>query len=425
MNFANFSRSATLTVLSLCLLGLGLVYFRAKKIQNYLMPKDPNKYISIRYQMESGKTYGDEEILFENLLRENLPSYKYNAVPDPIKYRLLIWIYGGKHLNKHENLFLLGRNGPCVLIRVSETIILLCMVLGSYMFHLMRQEPSNWGRASFGWPVITGITLLILICILIGKLISILTYISSTGMILHAEVCSEVMVTCRSRFTARLGVLIDTLKTCSILSHVYDIWDELRKTIDEEESLDARLQRDDLWYEYVEEGDEMMNERQLYQVMYNLGVRIEENAVKSWMNTFDVSQKGGLNIQEFHMLAVVLREILNDPLDSEAIKQLITLRWGSDGKIDQDYFSESIIKKHLQLTPWTTQEVQHLFTYITQDFNIKVITIDILIQGLVNIEKNTLSPLNQAVQKMKEDQHSLQDLTAEQIDIDQNMESRV
>eukprot|EP01054_Gregarina_sp_Poly1_P010223 Gregarina_sp_Poly_1__10222@NODE_709_length_6670_cov_39_483265_g536_i0_p7_GENE_NODE_709_length_6670_cov_39_483265_g536_i0NODE_709_length_6670_cov_39_483265_g536_i0_p7_ORF_typecomplete_len148_score28_45GlnD_UR_UTase/PF08335_11/0_021EFhand_11/PF08976_11/1e02EFhand_11/PF08976_11/1_1EFhand_8/PF13833_6/9_3EFhand_8/PF13833_6/55THDPS_N/PF14790_6/0_18_NODE_709_length_6670_cov_39_483265_g536_i036984141 len=121
-----------------------------------------------------------------------------------------------------------------------------------------------------------------------------------------------------------------------------------------------------------------------------------------WLQVFDKTGKGGISEGEFAVLILVLTEMLREPIDLNAVRELLVDEWNVQPVSVEGVNARVLttILSHLKMK-WTESQKNHLITFFAKDSNARSLTFDQFLQRLLEVEASTLSTLNQAVQKMR------------------------
>lgn len=393
------------------------VLLRASAIHRQVMPADPLRYASIRYQLEAGQldpNARDEATgqNFSSLLRDCQPRYKSEPCPSPINGRFLgidfgKLLFGTHYPNRHEALFIFKRKGPSVLLRATESAYLICMLGAAYTMNQIDKTPEWWWYVYGYWPTVCLITLVAITAAFLPKTLSLLTYISSTGMMLKEDTLSDVMITNRSLFVSRLSYFIDGLRIEALLRQLRrgsaDFWAGLAETTELADA-DQRAQRAALWERLTHDTDDVITPPVLFQFLNRQGLNIPtEEALSGWFEIFDKTQKGGIGRGEFDQLIVVLTEMLREPLDIASVRELLVEGWNISPMSVEGINAGTLAIMLTNLNmKWTESQKNHLITFLAKDSNARSLSFDQFLQRLAEVEASTLSTLNQAVQKMRD-----------------------
>ncbi|PFH38737.1 hypothetical protein BESB_010790 [Besnoitia besnoiti] len=374
-----------------CLIGMLLVWAHAKRIEKQLLPRHVPHYLVMRYHMEVGEDSRTE------YLKEFMPPYKLQKQKNAWPGVCSTFVWGTTLPNKHQQLFWFWANGPTMMLRAVEATFFCQLLVLAWWVQLFRSHPATW--LTFCWWANPVIALCALLQILLLKSVvyTILLALNS-GMLIDPELLEKVWDLQRAENVRRTAELIDALRVQSTLFAISEGGDMFwRQLLIRSKSATRQVQeqRLSLWAGLDEEHHGEINRAKISKFLTSQGLPVRtEAAVNEFLHVFDRTHKGGLNEEEFFVMVMVVKQMLMEPLDRDAVRALFEgsygIPWTSPVGIDLANLSK--ILAELRLT-WSEGKKRYLLDFIGGKRGITAVSPEHFVAQLQAMEEQALNPM--------------------------------
>ncbi|SCP05643.1 conserved Plasmodium protein, unknown function [Plasmodium ovale] len=378
-----------LNALSLiCTVGLTLLFIYLHRIDRKLLPRDISKYLLNRYHIDACEQNKRDITPYYKLLKQQ------SVYPSALNY----FIYKSTFPNKHEQLFLFWGNGPSLVNFVFQTLCFCFLIILSCWIFLLRVDNITWFQLySYG-------SLAICVCILF--FLFILKYIiyynimvSKTGYLIDTKLLEKVWEFERSDNIKRISELIDAIKIKSTLHALKEGGDMFwRQLLIKSNTVPSNIQEKmfSIWVGLDEENRGVIDSAKILKFLKSQGINLtSENDIKEFLDVFDRNNKKGLNQEEFFVLIIIVKQILVELLDINAVQSLFEevygIPWNSLSSIDVNSLKRILSELNLQ---WPHGKIRNLIDFVCENKKTKYVSAEYFIKQLINIEEVTLQPFH-------------------------------
>ncbi|KAL8435118.1 hypothetical protein Efla_006339 [Eimeria flavescens] len=386
--------AALLSVCSfLCLLGMLCTWAYVSCIERQLLPRKVPHYLVMRYHMEVGGEAGAEYI------EEYTPPYKLQKQKSTWPGVCSRYFYGTTLPNKHQQLFCFWANGPNIVMRALEASYFCQLLVLAWWVQLLRSHPATWLRISWWGNIVVGLCALLHFGLLKQVLYTTLIALHS-GMLVDNELLEQVWEIQRAENVRRTAELVDGLRVQSTLFAISEggemFWKQMKiKALSV--SRPVREQMVAMWASLDEEHLGQIDRQKLFKFLRSQGLTIRTEAdVNDFLQVFDRSNKGGVDEEEFYVLVIVVKQLLMEPLDKDALRALFEdkygIPWSAPTGIDVNNLSRILSELGLQ---WSEGKRRYLLDFVGGKRGTTGVSADLFVSQLQAMEEQTLQPLQQ------------------------------
>ncbi|CRH01285.1 conserved Plasmodium protein, unknown function [Plasmodium relictum] len=376
------------TLSVICILGLILLFFYLYNIDKKLLPKDISKYLLSRYHIETSEQSKKDIIPFYKLTKQK------SIYPSTLNY----FFFKTTFPNKHEQLFYFWGNGPPLINFIFQTLCFCFLIILSCWIFLLRVDNITWFQLySYG-------SISICLCILVFFYIlkHIIYYnimISKTGYLIDTKLLEKVWEFERSDNIKRISEFIDAIKIKSTLHALKEggevFW---RQLLIKSNTVPSNIQEKmfSIWVGLDEENRGIIDSAKILKFLKSQGINLtSENDIKEFLEVFDRNNKNGLNQEEFFVLIIIVKQILVELLDINAVQSLFEevygIPWKSLSAIDVNSLKKILSELNLK---WPHGKVRNLIDFVCENKKTKYVSAEYFIKQLINIEEVTLQPFH-------------------------------
>ncbi|EUD69281.1 hypothetical protein C922_00144 [Plasmodium inui San Antonio 1] len=372
----------------ICIVGLFLIFFYLYKIDSKLLPRNITKYLLNRYHIETCEQSKKEITPYYKLLKQQ------SVYPSAINY----FLYKTTFPNKHEQLFYFWGNGPRLINFIFQTLCFCFLIILSCWIFLLRVDNITWFQLySYGS---------LAICVCIFLFLIILQYIiyynimiSKTGYLIDTKLLEKVWEFERSDNIKRISEFIDAIKIKSTLHALKEggevFW---RQLLIKSNTVPSNIQEKmfSIWVGLDEENRGIIDSAKILKFLKSQGINLtSENDIKEFLEVFDRNNKKGLNQEEFFVLIIIVKQILVELLDINAVQSLFEevygIPWNSLSSIDVNSLKRILTELNLQ---WPHGKIRNLIDFVCENKKTKYVSAEYFIKQLINIEEVTLQPFH-------------------------------
>ncbi|KYN94289.1 putative membrane protein [Plasmodium reichenowi] len=380
-----------LNVLSLiCIIGLISLFVYLYRIDTKLLPRDISKYLLNKYHIETCDKNKRDVTPYYKLLKQE------SVYPSALNY----FFYKTTFPNKHEQLFLLWGNGPSLINFIFQTLCFCFLIILSCWIFLLRVDNITWFQLySYG-------SLSICVCILVFFFI--LKYIiyynvmvTKTGYLIDTKLLEQVWEYERSDNIKRISEFIDAIKIKSTL-HALKEGGEIfwRQLLIKSSTVPSNIQEKmfSIWIGLDEENRGIIDSSKILKFLKSQGINLtSEHDIREFLEVFDRNNKNGLNQEEFFVLIIIVKQILVELLDINAVQSLFEevygIPWKSLSSIDVNSLKKILTELNLK---WPHGKIRNLIDFVCENKKTKYVSAEYFIKQLINIEEVTLQPFHSA-----------------------------
>ncbi|GAB67945.1 hypothetical protein PCYB_125110 [Plasmodium cynomolgi strain B] len=372
----------------ICIVGLLLMFLYLYKIDRKLLPRDISKYLLNRYHIETCEQSKKDITPYYKLLKQQ------SVYPSAINY----FLYKTTFPNKHEQLFIFWGNGPRLINFIFQTLCFCFLIILSCWIFLLRVDNITWFQLySYGS---------LAICVCIFLFLIILKYIiyynimiSKTGYLIDTKLLEKVWEFERSDNIKRISEFIDAIKIKSTLHALKEggevFW---RQLLIKSTTVPSNIQEKmfSIWVGLDEENRGIIDSAKILKFLKSQGINLtSESDIKEFLEVFDRNNKNGLNQEEFFVLIIIVKQILVELLDINAVQSLFEevygIPWNSLSSIDANSLKRILTELNLQ---WPHGKIRNLIDFVCENKKTKYVSAEYFIKQLINIEEVTLQPFH-------------------------------
>ncbi|GAW82446.1 hypothetical protein, conserved [Plasmodium gonderi] len=372
----------------ICIMGLLLMFLYLYKIDRKLLPRDISKYLLNRYHIEACEQNKRDITPYYKLLKQQ------SVYPSAINY----FLYKTTFPNKHEQLFFFWGNGPSLINFIFQTLCFCFLIILSCWIFLLRVDNITWLQLySYGS---------LAICVCIFLFLTILKHIiyynimvSKTGYLIDTKLLEKVWEFERSDNIKRISEFIDAIKIKSTLHALKEggevFW---RQLLIKSSTVPSNIQEKmfSIWIGLDEENRGIIDSAKILKFLKSQGINLtSESDIKEFLEVFDRNNKNGLNQEEFFVLIIIVKQILVELLDINAVQSLFEevygIPWNSLSSIDVNSLKKILGELNLQ---WPHGKIRNLIDFVCENKKTKYVSAEYFIKQLINIEEVTLQPFH-------------------------------
>ncbi|CBZ53303.1 hypothetical protein NCLIV_030900 [Neospora caninum Liverpool] len=374
-----------------CLLGMLLVWAYTSRIEKQLLPRHVPHYLVMRYHMEVGGDTGSE------YLKEFAPPYKLQKQKNAWPGVCSTFLWGTTLPNKHQQLFCFWANGPNIVLRAVEASFFCQLLVLAWWVQLFRSHPATWLTFCWWGNVVVVACAAIQFALLKSVVYTVLLALNS-GMLVDPELLEKVWDLQRAENVRRTAELIDALRVQSTLFAISEGGDMFWRQLlirSKGASRQAQEQRLTLWAALDEEHQGEINRAKIFKFLTSQGLPIKSEAgVNDFLHVFDRNHKGGVNEDEFFVMVMVVKQMLMEPLDRDAVRELFEGRYGIPwtSPVGIDLANLSKILAELRLT-LSEGKKRYLLDFIGGKRGTTAVSPDHFVSQLQAMEEQALNPI--------------------------------
>ncbi|VWU49791.1 conserved membrane protein, unknown function, partial [Hepatocystis sp. ex Piliocolobus tephrosceles] len=339
----------------MCAGGLIFLFIYMHRIDRKLLPKNIIKYLLNRYHMDSCEQNINQITPYYKLLKQQ------SLYPSKINY----FLYKTTFPNKHEQLFLFWGNGPAILNFIFQTLCFCFLIILSCWMFLLKVD---------------NIT-------------------CKTGYLIDTKLLEKVWEFERSDNIKRISEFIDAIKIKSTLHALKEGGDVFwRQLLIKSSTVPSNIQEKmfSIWVSLDEENRGVIDSVKILKFLKSQGINLNsENDVKEFLEVFDRNNKKGLNQEEFFVLIIIVKQILVELLDINAVQSLFEevycIPWNSMSSIDVNSLKKILSELNLH---WPYGKIRNLIDFVCENKKTKYVSAEYFIKQLINIEEVTLQPFH-------------------------------
>ncbi|CAD2100786.1 conserved Plasmodium protein, unknown function [Plasmodium vinckei brucechwatti] len=223
--------------------------------------------------------------------------------------------------------------------------------------------------------------------------------IIKTGYLIDTKLLERVWEFERSDNIKRISELIDAIKIKSTLHAVKEggdlFWKQL---LIKSSTVPSNIQEKmfSIWVGLDEENRGVINSDKILKFLKSQGINLtSENDIKEFLEVFDRNNKNGLNQEEFFVLIIIVKQILVELLDINAVQSLFEevygIPWNSLSSIDVNSLKRILSELNLH---WPHGKIKNLIDFVCESKKKTYVSAEYFIKQLINIEEVTLQPFH-------------------------------
>ncbi|OEH76047.1 transmembrane protein [Cyclospora cayetanensis] len=152
-----------------------------------------------------------------------------------------------------------------------------------------------------------------------------------------------------------------------------------------------------MWASLDEEHLGQIDRPKLFKFLKSQGLSIRTEAdVNDFLQIFDRTNKGGVDAEEFYVLLIVIKQLLMEPLDKDALRALFEdkygIPWTAPTGVDVNSLARILSELGLQ---WSEGQRRYLLDFVGGKRGTTGVSADLLVSQLQAMEEQTLQPLQQ------------------------------
>ncbi|RQX74786.1 putative transmembrane protein [Toxoplasma gondii CAST] len=374
-----------------CLVGMLLVWAYTARIEKQLLPRHVPHYLVMRYHMEVGGDTSSE------YLKEFAPPYKLQKQKNAWPGVCSTFLRGTTLPNKHQQLFCFWANGPNIVLRAVEASFFCQLLVLAWWVQLFRSHPATWLNFCWWGNVVVVLCAGLQFALLKSVVYTVLLALNS-GMLVDPELLEKVWDLQRAENVRRTAELIDALRVQSTLFAISEGGDMFWRQLlirSKGASRQAQEQRLSLWAALDEEHQGEISRAKIFKFLTSQGLPIKsESGVNDFLHVFDRNHKGGVNEDEFFVMVMVVKQMLMEPLDRDAVRELFEGRYGIPwtSPVGIDLANLSKILAELRLT-LSEGKKRYLLDFIGGKRGTTAVSPDHFVSQLQAMEEQALNPI--------------------------------
>ncbi|KMZ85104.1 hypothetical protein PVBG_01503 [Plasmodium vivax Brazil I] len=372
----------------ICIVGLLLMFFYLYKIDRKLLPRDISKYLLNRYHIETCEQSKKDITPYYKLLKQQ------SVYPSAINY----FLYKTTFPNKHEQLFYFWGNGPRLINFIFQTLCFCFLIILSCWIFLLRVDNITWFQL-YRYGSLAICVCIFLFLIILKYIIYYNIMISKTGYLIDTKLLEKVWEFERSDNIKRISEFIDAIKIKSTLHALKEggevFW---RQLLIKSNTVPSNIQEKmfSIWVGLDEENRGVIDSTKILKFLKSQGINLtSESDIKEFLEVFDRNNKKGLNQEEFFVLIIIVKQILVELLDINAVQSLFEevygIPWNSLSSIDANSLKRILTELNLQ---WPHGKIRNLIDFVCENKKTKYVSAEYFIKQLINIEEVTLQPFH-------------------------------
>ncbi|KEP59883.1 UNVERIFIED_CONTAM: hypothetical protein HHA_230350 [Hammondia hammondi] len=374
-----------------CLVGMLLVWAYTARIEKQLLPRHVPHYLVMRYHMEVGGDTSSE------YLKEFAPPYKLQKQKNAWPGVCSTFLRGTTLPNKHQQLFCFWANGPNIVLRAVEASFFCQLLVLAWWVQLFRSHPATWLNFCWWGNVVVVLCAGSQFALLKSVVYTVLLALNS-GMLVDPELLEKVWDLQRAENVRRTAELIDALRVQSTLFAISEGGDMFWRQLlirSKGASRQAQEQRLSLWAALDEEHQGEISRAKIFKFLTSQGLPVKsESGVNDFLHVFDRNHKGGVNEDEFFVMVMVVKQMLMEPLDRDAVRELFEGRYGIPwtSPVGIDLANLSKILAELRLT-LSEGKKRYLLDFIGGKRGTTAVSPDHFVSQLQAMEEQALNPI--------------------------------
>ncbi|KAL8269875.1 hypothetical protein Esti_006207 [Eimeria stiedai] len=152
-----------------------------------------------------------------------------------------------------------------------------------------------------------------------------------------------------------------------------------------------------MWASLDEEHLGQIDRPKLFKFLKSQGLTLRtESDVNDFLQVFDRTNKGGVDEEEFYVLVIVVKQLLMEPLDKDALRALFEdkygIPWAAPTGIEINTLSRILSELGLQ---WSEGQRRYLLDFVGGKRGTTGVSADLFVSQLQAMEEQTLQPLQQ------------------------------
>ncbi|XP_026191231.1 uncharacterized protein LOC34618402 [Cyclospora cayetanensis] len=281
-------------------------------------------------------------------------------------------------------------------MRTLELIVL------SWWIQLLRSHPATWLRISWWGNISVGVCALLHFGLLKNVLYSTVLALHS-GMLVNHDLFEKVWEIQRAENVRRTAELVDGLRVQSTLFAINEggemFWKQMQiKALSVSRAVKEQMVV--MWASLDEEHLGQIDRPKLFKFLKSQGLSIRTEAdVNDFLQIFDRTNKGGVDAEEFYVLLIVIKQLLMEPLDKDALRALFEdkygIPWTAPTGVDVNSLARILSELGLQ---WSEGQRRYLLDFVGGKRGTTGVSADLLVSQLQAMEEQTLQPLQQAAE---------------------------
>lgn len=371
-----------------CILGFLIILIYLYRLDNRLLPEDIPKYLLTKHHIESPEQRRAEIIPYYKLDKQK------SIYPSTINY----FFFKTCFPNKHEQQFFFWGNGPSILSFIFQALCYSFLIVLSCWMFLLRVDNITWFQLySYGSIVIC--ICIILFFVILKYIIHFFIMVSKTGYLIDTKLLEKVWEFERSDNIKRISEFIDAIKIKSTLHALKEggevFW---RQLIIKSSTVPSNIQEKmlSIWVGLDEENKGIIGPSKILKFLKSQGINISsENDIKEFLEVFDRTNKDGLNQEEFFVLIIIVKQILVELLDINAVQSLFEdvygIPWKSMSAIDVNSLKKILLELNLK---WPHGKIRNLIDFVCENKKTRYVSAEYFIKQLITIEEVTLQPFH-------------------------------
>ncbi|EWC86233.1 hypothetical protein PFNF54_04963 [Plasmodium falciparum NF54] len=223
--------------------------------------------------------------------------------------------------------------------------------------------------------------------------------VTKTGYLIDTKLLEQVWEYERSDNIKRISEFIDAIKIKSTL-HALKEGGEIfwRQLLIKSSTVPSNIQEKmfSIWIGLDEENRGIIDSSKILKFLKSQGINLtSEHDIREFLEVFDRNNKNGLNQEEFFVLIIIVKQILVELLDINAVQSLFEevygIPWKSLSSIDVNSLKKILTELNLK---WPHGKIRNLIDFVCENKKTKYVSAEYFIKQLINIEEVTLQPFH-------------------------------
>lgn len=223
--------------------------------------------------------------------------------------------------------------------------------------------------------------------------------ITKTGYMIDTKLLEKVWEYERSDNIKRISEFIDAIKIKSTLHALKEGGDVFWRQLSIKAStVPPKIHEKMLgiWTSLDEENRGVIYAPKILKFLKSQGINlVSEDDIQEFLDVFDRTNKKGLNQEEFFVLILIVKQILVELLDINAVQSLFeevyAIPWKSPSAIDVNNLKKILDALNLS---WPHGKIRNLIDFVCENKKTKFVSSEYFIKQLINIEEVTLQPFH-------------------------------
>ncbi|CDI79317.1 hypothetical protein, conserved [Eimeria acervulina] len=276
-------------------------------------------------------------------------------------------------------------------MRVLELLVL------AWWVQLLRSHPATWLRLSWWGDIAVGVCAFLHFALLKQVLYSSLLALRC-GMLIDHPLLEKVWEIQRAENVRRTAELIDRLRIQSTLFAIREGGDMFWKQMQIKAMSVSRAVKDQMvamWASLDEAHLGQIDRPRIFKFLKSQGLSIDSEAdVNDFLQVFDRNNKGALDEEEFYVMVIVVKQLLIEPLDKDALRALFEdkfgIPWTAPTGIDANSLARILTELRVH---WSEGKRRYLLDFVGGRRSTPGVSADLFVSQLQAMEEQTLQPV--------------------------------